>query len=182
MQLVLIAMLVVVGLMGVAACANQELIAPTTPAAGPRLQIMGDLPTSHLVEAGGFTYLPGVGVEVTVALNQGLLNAAQDGQADFQIVTRLFASNAGGQARAISPKSDPLVLLKTFLTDGEFSYAKVVVPWDGLDVDGNVMTGQTDLEYQIEIVNFRPNPNGDGIVIDGAAAGLTTLFLPDGTP
>jgi hypothetical protein len=54
--------------------------------------------------------------------------------------------------------------------DGELDLVRTLVPWNGLDVAGNPMTGETQLEYLLEI------GMGDGIVM-AARTGVTTLQI-----
>ena len=159
-------------------CAFDELTRPA-PGLEPRLAIMGDLPTSHLVEVSALRHLPGEGFELDVYIEQGLLTAAATGEPDFRLTTRLAAQNLAGQTRAISPKTDPLVLLKAIGSEGDRALVRLFVPWDGLDGQGVPLTGETNVEFRVELQNFRPNPTGDGIVIVilGATAGNTLVVI-----
>jgi hypothetical protein len=160
---------------GVAACAGDR--GPTAPPSLDDLSLqIADEPVSHLVIVNALSYAAGSGVTARLGVNEGLLTAARTGGQDFRVRLQLTASNDLGQTRGISPKADPLALLKTVADFGSFELADVLVPWDGLDGNGQPMTGEVTIEYRITL-EFRPNPTGDGIVVGGALTGSTRLVV-----
>jgi hypothetical protein len=157
-------------------CAFDELTAPAPRALDPLLAPIQGLPTSQLVQVSALQHVPGEGFELDVLVQRGLLTASTSGEADFRLTTRLFAQGLAGQTRAFSPKVDPLVLLKAIGTVGSLEVVRISVPWDGLDGAGAALTGETNVEFRVELGNYRPNPTGDGIVM-GAAAGATLVVI-----
>jgi len=161
---------------GLAACAGEEALAPARRlAVDPGGTILGDLPTSHLVSVMGFSWRPtdgGVGVQV--GLNEGMLMAAGTGEVDLQLVVQLTARNLAGQTRAISPKGDPVALLKVVYGTDAWRVVAVVVPWNGLDDQGVAMTGATELTYRVVLRHVLPT--GD-VFEQAVSTGMTTLVI-----
>ncbi len=149
-----------------AACSAERATAPA-----PTAQIMGDLPTNHLIgETPTFSYGAAEGgFTVHVAVDRGLFEAARHGNADFAVRVSLRIADAAGNGVVIvggwplalvkplaEPRPDPFV---------EFSFS---VPWDGTDASGNAMTGTVRVGYSLTVENRNGavfEPNGEPILV-----------------
>ena len=151
------------------ACAPDQAVAPAVSASP--LFMVGTTPTNHLL--GGtptlrFSATDG-SIAVTVGVNHGILNAAQNGNAGFAIETRFALENEAGQSivvvgscpladvktNDIDPKSDPVV---------EIAFP---VSWDGNDANGEPMGGDISVNYSFQLAHAVVDPKGDPVLAVG---------------
>ena len=96
------------------------------------------------------------GLYVQYQLSRGLYEARKS-EVGFIVETVLFVSNNLGQTRTISPKADPLTLIKTLVAPaGATVVFQTFKAWNRRDQFGNPMTGAATVAYTSQLL-FSPS-------------------------
>jgi hypothetical protein len=160
-----------------AACAPDRALAPEVH---EPLFLIGESPTRALIgDTPLITYDATAGVLVTrLDVNQGILNAAQTGRANFVLRVSYTITNDAGQS-ANPPPDEKSLSDKIALADPRphpFILIGYETPWGGNDDDGKPMSGDLTVSYIIELVHMSPGRTSiietrtGSVMVDGSTA------------